>query len=109
MSEACPVCGDPNAWPGWIGEGKPDACPHDMPWHKGGARTVLSVTDCQYQMRKAWVHAERRRLCPDAFDASGALLPGEIGRVMAAFVREHPNYDPVFGEPLPPSVTEGKP
>nr|WP_156453667.1 hypothetical protein [Methylobacterium sp. CCH5-D2] len=45
-------------------------------------------------MARARQAAERRRLCPDAFDANGNMLPGQLARVLQAYVEAHP------GEPL---------
>lgn len=85
----CPICGDPNAYPLWIGD-PPEGCAHDPSWHDGSVGRIKNVTQCKYQMDKAWRQSEWRRLCPDAFDESGNILPGNIGRVLAAFAAEHP-------------------
>ena len=94
MGATCPVCGDLRAYPLWAGRKPPEACPDDSSWHDGGAVTIRNVSECPSQMARAWQAAERRRLCPNAFDANGNILPGQIARVLQAYVKAHP------GEPL---------
>lgn len=90
MSIACPICGDPNAYPFWVTGGVPEGCPNDDVWHKGGPVTIKNVTECQWQMAKAWQAAEFRKLVPDAFDETGTIKPGRIVDVLAAFGDAHP-------------------
>src|SRR5882724_11983537 len=87
---ACPICGDPNGYPIWVTPEPPEGCPHDMQWHGGGRVSINSVTECQWQMGKAWQAAEFRRLVPDAFDQSGNVLPGQLARLLTEFARHHP-------------------
>lgn len=94
MSAACPICGDPRAYPLWAERAAPAGCPADTSWHDGGPITIRSVTECPVQMKRAQQAAERRRLCPDAFDAAGNMRPGQLARVLEAYATAHP------GEPL---------
>lgn len=55
---------------------------------------IRNVSECPSQMARARQAAERRRLCPDAFDVNGNILPGQIARVLQAYAKAHP------GEPL---------
>ena len=86
----CPICGDPTAYPLWIGASPPDACAGDASWHAGGPRTIHRVTECSGQMQRAEQAAERRRLVPDAFDEHGNMLPGQLARVLLAYAQAHP-------------------
>ena len=93
MGVSCPVCGDPSAFPLWVGDVPPAGCVQDATWHKTGELTdksVRSVTECAWQMKKAWQAAEFRKLVPDAFDASGKMLPKQLARVLRAFGKAHP-------------------
>lgn len=94
MGATCPICGDPRAYPLWLDKEPPQACAADQSWHAGGPVTIKSVTECPPQMARARQAAERRRLCPDAFDANGNMLPGQLARVLQAYAEAHP------GEPL---------
>lgn len=87
---ACPVCGDPRAFPVWIDAEPPVGCPHDDAWMNGNAPAIRTVTECRYQMGKARQAAEFRRLVPDAFDADGKMLPGRLADVLTAFSKAHP-------------------
>lgn len=88
---ACPVCGDPNAFPIWIDDEPPAGCPRDDAWlMHGKAPQIRNITECAWQMKKAWQAAEFRKLVPDAFDESGKMKNGQLGRVLAAFHEEHP-------------------
>lgn len=90
---ACPICGDPSGFIIWIDPEPPAGCPQDMEnW--GSPRAIKNVMECKYQMGKAWQAAEFRKLVPDAFDESGKMLHGELGRVLEVFSRAHP------GKPL---------
>jgi hypothetical protein len=89
---ACPVCGDPSAFPFWGDPEPPEGCPHDDAWLMDGKRPeIKNVSECAYQRKKAWQAAEFRKLVPDAFDATGTMLPGQIARVLTAFNAKHPN------------------
>lgn len=90
---ACPICGDPNAFPIWIDDRPPLGCPHDEAWMEGAAPKVRSVTDCAYQRQKAWQAREFRRLGPECFDDRGNLKPGPetLARVVRAFHAAHPS------------------
>lgn len=94
MGATCPICGDPRAYPLWTAKVAPEACPDDRSWHDGGPVTIANVTECPSQMARARQTAERRRLCPDAFDMNGNMLPGQLARVLQAYALAHP------GEPL---------
>lgn len=86
----CPICGDPNGFPIWIDETPPAGCPQDEAWHHG-ARTINSVTECAYQMGKAKQRAQWREVAPDAFDAAGNLIPGQLARVLLAWSKSYPD------------------
>lgn len=86
----CPVCGDPNGFIFWIDPEPPAGCPQDPAWHEGNPRTIRNVTECAYQMGKAWQAAEFRKLVPDAFDSMGKMLPGQLARVLTEFEKRHP-------------------
>lgn len=93
MSAPCPVCGDPRAFPLWATGtcGLPGACPCDDEGISAGRPVrIHNVAECPMQMRRAHMQAERRRLVPDAYDAAGNILPGQIYRVMVAYSRAHP-------------------
>ncbi len=92
---ACPVCGDPNAYPLWIDAVPPSGCSE--------GDHVRSVTECRFQMRKAKGEALRRKMVPDAFDANGVILPGQIGRVCNVLMDA--GFDPMTGELYPPTTT----
>lgn len=77
----CKICGDPQAYGIWIGP-EPPGCPYDEVWHKGGELSVHSVTDCSHQMRRAAQQAKWRKVCPEAFDANGKILPGGLVMVL---------------------------
>jgi hypothetical protein len=87
---ACPICGDPNAYIFWVDPEPPEGCPDDDVWHGGGAPSIKNVTECKFQMKKAWQAAEFRKLVPDAFDRNGKMKPGELARVLEAFAKAHP-------------------
>jgi hypothetical protein len=87
---ACPVCGDPNAYPIWVTDEPPEGCPDDMEnW--GKPTRVRNVTECGYQMRKAAQRAEWMRLVPDAYDGHGNMLPGQLARVLLAYAKARPD------------------
>lgn len=91
----CPICGDPNAYPFWLDDEPPAGCPQDDAWQTDrGVPVIRNVTECRYQMRKAFQAREFRRLVPDAFDESGKIKsdPGTLARVLEAFHREHPDW-----------------
>jgi len=52
--------------------------------------SIKSVTECQWQMGKAWQQAEFRKLVPDAFDEMGKMRPGQLARVLIEFGKHHP-------------------
>lgn len=88
---ACPICGDPSAYPIWVDKDPPTGCPEDMrSWGEGGPPQVRNVTECAYQMRKAAQRAEWRRVLPDAFDRDGNMLPGRLPDVLLAYGASHP-------------------
>lgn len=86
MGSSCPICGDPQPFVFWLEDAPPPTCPDDPAWPRRSMHTI-----CAHQMRKARQAAERRRLVPDAFDASGNILPGQIARVMRAVAAAHPD------------------
>lgn len=67
----CPICGDPNAYPVWLGKEQPTGC--IMGDH------VQNVTQCEHQMGLAKDAAARRKFCPEAFDESGKMKSGGWG------------------------------
>lgn len=76
---ACPVCGDPKAYTGWVDKRPPEGCPHDQDWQEGKAPSITNVTQCRVQMERAAQAAYFRKLAPEAFDASGNILPDGWG------------------------------
>ena len=92
----CPICGDPSAYPLWAGAEPPAGCPQDLSWHNGGPVTIRNVGECAYQRKRAEQAAEFRRLVPDAFDASGTMLKGQLYRVLDAYGRAHPGWSLVL-------------
>jgi len=82
---ACPVCGDPNAFPIWIEDIPPPTCPNDPAWPR---RSVEGI--CQHQLRKAEQATALRRITPDAFDANGTLIPSESGRAWRNYLTANP-------------------
>jgi hypothetical protein len=85
----CPVCGDPYVFAFWVDPEPPAGCSQDMEnW--GTSRAVKNVSECRYQMKKAWQAAEFRKLVPDAFDESGAMKEDQLARVLEAFAAAHP-------------------
>jgi len=92
LAVPCPVCGDPNAFPfGWYDKEPPQGCPHDDAWMMKGQRPMIkNVTECKFQMAKAWQAAEFRKLVPDAFDETGRMKPGKLAAVLLAFQGAHP-------------------
>ncbi|GJE77193.1 hypothetical protein [Methylorubrum suomiense] len=86
----CPICGDPNAYPLWVDRARPEACAADKSWHDGGPITIQTVLECPLQMSKARQSAEFRKLVPDAFDANGKMLPGQLARVLGAYAEAYP-------------------
>lgn len=83
MKLKCPVCGDPGPFVLWSSSDGPVECPYNP--------AAKSVTDCRYQMEKAWQSAEFRKLVPDAFYEDGSLKPGRGEEVLRAFVGKHPD------------------
>lgn len=81
---ACPVCGDPSAFPLWIDSEPPPGCPQDESAMNGGPRTIRNVGECAWQRRKAEQAALFRRCCPDAFDENGNMKPGRLPDVLAS-------------------------
>lgn len=87
----CPVCGDPSAFPLWADDEPPAGCPADDEWlMHGRAPAIRSVTECGWQLGKAWQAREFRRLVPDAFDDNGLMKAGQLARVLDAFHAAHP-------------------
>lgn len=96
LGARCPVCGDPNAFPLWVGAAAPEGCAHDESWMRYRPRRINSVAECWYQRAKAWQAAEFRKLVPDAFDANGNMKDDELARVVEAFHRRHPDKELVL-------------
>lgn len=86
----CPVCGDPSAFPFWIGDEPPDFCPYDDRHHETGERSIFSVTECSYAMGKARQRAEFRKALPEAFDEAGNMKKDRLGDVLAAWSEKYP-------------------
>ena len=96
MGRSCPVCGDPQAFPIWIDPEPPGGCREDMEnWGKVNA--VKNVSECKYQLAKAWQAAEFRKLVPDAFDDAGKMKPKMLARVLQVFNEHHPGKAMVVG------------
>lgn len=91
LRHACPVCGDPGAYPLWIDKEPPEGCPQDLAWQQGHPRTIRNVSECSWQLAKAWQAAEFRKLMPDAFDDFGKMKPGRLADVLTAFGQKWPN------------------
>lgn len=83
---ACPICGDPNAFPLWIDDEPPHGCPEDVAAMNGDAPQIRSVVECPYQMAKAKQAAELRKVAPDCFDKSGNMKPNRSGDAWRAWV-----------------------
>lgn len=79
---ACPICGDPNAYPLWVDEKPPEGCPQDEAWHEGRPPQIRNVTECAYQMGKARQQAEWRKQFPDQFDENGKIKPGGLVHIL---------------------------
>lgn len=86
----CPICGDPNVYRFWVDRQPPEGCPDDDEWQEGRAPSIRNVTECRRQMDSAKQAAEFRKLVPDAFDETGKMKPGQIGRVLQAYALAHP-------------------
>jgi hypothetical protein len=81
----CQVCGERHAL--WVGPPMTDGlCP--MTQERGL---------CEQARDKAHAAAMRRKVCPDAFDASGKILPDGLVRVIDAM--EAAGLDPWTGRP----------
>lgn len=91
MSIACPICRDPTAYPLWVDKEPPRGCPHDESWHGGGPVTIKNISECSWQLKKAWQSAEFRKLVPDAFDNTGTMKDGRLADVLTAFAMAHPD------------------
>lgn len=71
---ACPICGDPAAFPLWIDSEPPTECPEAIAARIDGREiTITNITECRYQMRKARQRAEWMKQMPEAFDDTGAI------------------------------------
>lgn len=81
-------------------------CGHDFAvWF--GARTdtgecVLDGgrTPCRDALDRAHGEATRRKICPDAFDSDGKIIPGQLVHVMRAM--EAAGLNPFTGRPRGP-------
>lgn len=87
----CPICGDPYGFPFWFDKEPPDFCPQaatEADYRRGQAAIdaararVRSITDCQYQMRKAAQKARWLKLAPECHDENGVVKPGMLGEVL---------------------------
>lgn len=87
---ACPICHDPQAYVLWVDKTPPEGCPEDMAWQHGKPISIRNVTECKFQMARAWQEAEFRKLVPDAFDRTGKIKPGRIVEVLMRFAEVHP-------------------
>ena len=76
---ACPVCGDPNAYPIWIDTCPPLGCPDDQAWQEGRPREINSI--CERQLARARQAADWRKRCPEAFDEYGNIKEGGLAMV----------------------------
>jgi hypothetical protein len=75
MTHRCPICHDSQPFVLWIDPEPPKECPY-------GAD---QITNCSYQMDKARGEAERRKICPEAFDQEGKIRPGGWGLIAKAY------------------------
>lgn len=78
----CPVCGDPGPFILWIEDEPPMGCADDAAGLMGEARTIRNVTECPRQMRDARRAALWRKLFPEQFDTTGAILPGGLVHIL---------------------------
>ncbi len=81
----CPVCG--RHFPIWLGAPLTECA-------TGGNQP------CAEALAVAHGEAMRRKTCPDAFDANGVILPGQIARVTRAMLAA--GLDPFSGRPAWP-------
>ena len=85
LTPPCPICGDPGAYPLWVDKQPPEGCPE--------GDHIKSITECPWQMGRAKQRAAWRRLVPDAFDESGNMKKGQLGRVLEVWVKENPDAE----------------
>lgn len=57
-------------------------CADDAAGLMGEARTIRNVTECPRQMRDARRAALWRKLFPEQFDTTGAILPGGLVHIL---------------------------
>ena len=89
---ACPICGDPNAFPLWIDPEPPPGCPDDAAWViEGRTPEIRNIAECPYQRKMARQRAALRKLSPDCFDENGNMKPGRSAEAWGNYVRA--NYD----------------
>lgn len=84
MGARCLLCGYDQ--PLWLG---------DPP--RAGRCIVTGGGMCREAEARAHAEGMRRKLCPDAFDAAGKILPGEMTRVIDAM--QAAGLDPWTGRP----------
>jgi len=83
FSAACPLCGDPSAYALWVDDRAPEGCGQSFD-KNGRPIEVKTVADCHFAMAKAAQQALMRRLKPECFDETGAMLPGRLAEVLLA-------------------------
>ena len=84
MPDQCKICG--REFPIWVG---PPLGPNEC---AAGGNTL-----CEEAKSVAHGEAMRRKVCPDAFDATGKIKPGAIGGVVRAMAAK--GLDPFTGYP----------
>jgi len=72
---ACPVCGDPNAYPMWLYTDPPKGCPSEPGLRKG--RGICSAKLADAKRAAFW-----RKIAPEYFDARGNILPDGLSKVL---------------------------
>ena len=93
MKIACPICGDPNAYPIWIDKDPPEGCPGDESWLDGGPVTIKTVSECSIQRKRAERQAAMRKAAPHCFDKFGNMRPGKTGEAFKAFHKLYPKWE----------------
>lgn len=78
----CVICGDPNAFPLWVGGEAPDFCANDETFGEG-RDAWRGPGACPRQRRKAEQAALMHKGCPEAFDENGNIRPGPEWLAMA--------------------------
>lgn len=83
---ACPICGDPRAYPIWLADEPPIGCPNEPNLKPGRG-------PCAFQIHDAQRAALWRRVAPEAFDDMGNILPGGLAMVLNKLVPAAPRAE----------------